>query len=788
MARKREINVRRKILQACLDLLTDPDEYLDDFEISKKTGIWLRDVRDSLKSLERDGLVRLTRTEDRYKVLIEAEGRLELSQRNRAASKQRVLQACSDLTIDNNFRFVSDNVIAKITRMKIQDVRDCLVSLSQKSLVETCWHGNYLESSLTATGRLALAMERPFPDKQPQSLGLEPSQPNWSDDSRPESSNIRRRILQACYDLTGYSDRFVDDVDISKKTEIWLRDVRDSLKCLERDGLVSLARTEDRYKVLVEAEGRLELSQRNRAASKQRVLQACSDLTRAPVRFVADIDIAKLTRMRMQDVRDCLLALAQNMLVEIVKGQKHFLANITPLGESSLNLQKPLPDKQFENLGLEQSQPNSSADNIPETLVSSTLTSTPPSKAPSVRTLLFLAANPKGTPQLRLDEEVKKVEQGLERSKKRDQFKLVQKWAVTDDELRRALLDNEPEIVHFSGHGSGASGLTFEDDQGNVLEIPGDALARLFELCADSVKCVVLNACHSEAQANAISQHIDYVIGMSKDIGDEASIKFAVGFYDALGAGRDFETAYRFGCSAIDLKGIPEYLTPVLKKKSISATVPTPPSSASPPDASSAGLPGPQSGVHSPSVPLSGSATAPVGDPGNVVTAAGTASLTSATAKITGPIRLFYSYSHKIEDETLRDELEEALALLKRQGLISGWHDRKIGAGDEWKGAIDKNLEEAQVVLLLVSASFLASDYCWDVETKRAIERHDQGEAKVIPVILRPCDWHGAPFGKLQSLPKDGKAVTSWTNKDEAWTDVALGIRRAIETMRGSSA
>ena len=157
-----------------------------------------------------------------------------------------------------------------------------------------------------------------------------------------------------------------------------------------------------------------------------------------------------------------------------------------------------------------------------------------------------------------------------------------------------------------------------------------------------------------------------------------------------------------------------------------------------------------------------------------------------ATQKPAGPIRLFYSYSHK--DETLRDELEEALALLKRQGLISGWHDRKIGAGDEWKGAIDKNLEEAQIVLLLVSASFLASDYCWDVETKRAVERHAQGEAKVIPVILRPCDWHGAPFSKLQSLPKDGKAVMSWTNKDEAWTDVALGIRRAIETMRGSSA
>jgi TIR domain len=160
--------------------------------------------------------------------------------------------------------------------------------------------------------------------------------------------------------------------------------------------------------------------------------------------------------------------------------------------------------------------------------------------------------------------------------------------------------------------------------------------------------------------------------------------------------------------------------------------------------------------------------------------------LTDAGRVIPRPtIRLFYSYSHK--DEALRDELEEALALLKRQGLISGWHDRRIGAGEEWKGTIDKNLEEAQVVLLLVSSSFLASDYCWDLETKRAIERHDRGEAKVIPVILRPCDWHGAPFGKLQALPKDGKAVTSWANKDEAWTDVAKGIRRSVEAMRRHS-
>jgi len=158
----------------------------------------------------------------------------------------------------------------------------------------------------------------------------------------------------------------------------------------------------------------------------------------------------------------------------------------------------------------------------------------------------------------------------------------------------------------------------------------------------------------------------------------------------------------------------------------------------------------------------------------------------AATQKTTVPIRLFYSYSH--HDEELRKELENHLSLLRRKGLVSAWHDRMIGAGNEWIGAIDKNLEEAHVILLLVSSSFLASDYCWDVETKRAVERHDRGEAKVIPIMLRQCDWHGAPFGKLEALPKDGKAITSWSNRDEAFTEVALGIRLAVETMRGSSA
>src|SRR3954471_1709733 len=115
----------------------------------------------------------------------------------------------------------------------------------------------------------------------------------------------------------------------------------------------------------------------------------------------------------------------------------------------------------------------------------------------------------------------------------------------------------------------------------------------------------------------------------------------------------------------------------------------------------------------------------------------------SAPERPAAPISLFYSYSHK--DEALRDELETHLSLLKRQGVIAGWHDRRIEAGTEWAGAIDKNLEEAGIILLLVSADFLASPYCWDVEVRRAMERHEAGTARVIPVILRPVDWHSAP-------------------------------------------
>lgn len=142
------------------------------------------------------------------------------------------------------------------------------------------------------------------------------------------------------------------------------------------------------------------------------------------------------------------------------------------------------------------------------------------------------------------------------------------------------------------------------------------------------------------------------------------------------------------------------------------------------------------------------------------------------------PIEVFYSYSHK--DEKFLGKLVTHLTLLKRNGFITGWHDRQISAGTEWKNQIDEHLESAGVILLLVSADFLASDYCYEKEMKRAMERHAEGTARVIPIILRKCDWKDAPFGKLQGLPKDAKPIKSWADQDEAFTDVTDGIKRAI--------
>jgi hypothetical protein len=140
--------------------------------------------------------------------------------------------------------------------------------------------------------------------------------------------------------------------------------------------------------------------------------------------------------------------------------------------------------------------------------------------------------------------------------------------------------------------------------------------------------------------------------------------------------------------------------------------------------------------------------------------------------------KLFYSYSSA--DEQLRAELETHLSLMVREAIVETWSFRNIDAGNDWKKTIDANLDTADVILLLISANFIASNYCWDIEMKRAVERHENGEAIVIPVILKACDWHTAPFAKFQALPDSAKPVSSWRPRDRAWENVVAGLRRVI--------
>lgn len=142
-------------------------------------------------------------------------------------------------------------------------------------------------------------------------------------------------------------------------------------------------------------------------------------------------------------------------------------------------------------------------------------------------------------------------------------------------------------------------------------------------------------------------------------------------------------------------------------------------------------------------------------------------------------MELFISYSH--QDEGYRAELGKHLSALRRQGLITDWHDRKIVPGQEWGREIDAHLESAAIIVLLVSPDFMHSEYCWDREMLRALERHDRGDAVVIPVFIRPVYFEGAPFARVQGLPTDAKPVSTWVNTDEAWVNVVHGIRRVIE-------
>jgi Ricin-type beta-trefoil lectin domain/CHAT domain len=204
--------------------------------------------------------------------------------------------------------------------------------------------------------------------------------------------------------------------------------------------------------------------------------------------------------------------------------------------------------------------------------------------------ILFLSANPPGSARLDLEEEVRRIEEGLQRSKLNGQFELVTKWAVDSNALRRALLEENPDVVHFSGHGEGQTGLVLLGQNKQAKPATGEALSGLFKQFPN-IKCVLLNACYAEVQARAIVQHIEYVIGMKQAVRDDAAIAFATGFYDGLGYAKSIEVAFELGRNAVqfelacfsgttrkfvpvaeEVEPLEDHLIPVLLKKEPGST------------------------------------------------------------------------------------------------------------------------------------------------------------------------------------------------------------------------
>lgn len=356
---------------------------------------------------------------------------------------------------------------------------------------------------------------------------------------------------------------------------------------------------------------------------------------------------------------------------------------------------------------------------------------------PLTKTILILSANPKGTSPLRLDEEVREIKAGIQRSRYRDRFVIEYQLAARPRDVQRAMLDCKPQIVHFCGHGTGDKGLVLEDETGKVKAVSTPALATLFELFSDQVECVLLNACYSRVQAKAIARHINYVIGMKQAIGDRAAIEFATSFYDALGAGESVDFAFRLGKNAMQLAGTSEENTPALIPKTIAKP----------------------KGVSAPSLdtPISAPKTSPE------LAASGTRS------------RIFISYKRGVSPD-------EPVALAVFQALSEHHEvfiDQTMLVGTHWAARIEAELRRSDFLI-----SFLTKDSVNSEMVKGEIETaHHLGKQQGKPVILPVRLVYQEPFTYPLSAYLNGINWAFWENS----SDTSRLIQELLQAIDGNA-
>jgi hypothetical protein len=356
--------------------------------------------------------------------------------------------------------------------------------------------------------------------------------------------------------------------------------------------------------------------------------------------------------------------------------------------------------------------------------------------------VLFVAASGANL-QFDFASELEAMETAAKRS--RGAFSVASRWSVDPPALTDLLAKQRPEVLHLVSPGVDEKTLELClcNTRGEYVPVKPKPFAKLFAGPTKSrPRLVLLNTCFSGKHAEAVAANAGCAIGMKDLVWDKAAVEFSARFYSTLAGGRSVRESFDAGRRAMAAVDKAQADVPVL-------------------------IPGRE-------------------DPANIRFGATlekplTVRAVKPAAEKPKCLQIFCSYSHK--DEKYRKELETSLAALRMQGLVHVWHDRLIEPGTDWSKDINTNLEQAQVIVLLVSADFVASQYCMGVEWKRAEKLERDKGARVVPILVRECDLEGTPLARLQWLPSGAKPVKKWSDRDSAWTDVAKGIRKTVESL-----
>lgn len=350
--------------------------------------------------------------------------------------------------------------------------------------------------------------------------------------------------------------------------------------------------------------------------------------------------------------------------------------------------------------------------------------------------ILFFASNTPGTKRLAFDEEERTIKERLEASPHSKTLELVEVLAARATNWLDALTAQTFRIVHFSGHGTENGSLQHMGYDGLTRPVSPAALQAVFQNLKGTIKLVFFNACYSKVQAEAIREEIDCVIGMNDEIHDESALVFINTFYRRIFEGKSVEEAFKQGKIAITLNGLEgEQIPELLVRPGV--------------DAAKVYLAGPLSNEES------------------------------------EQISLFYCYAPR--DEHFCQELEIHLSGMRRRGIIKGWYAQNMGPGPQLQ-QIQDALDEARIILLIVSPDFMNHDPLYEHQIKEIERKLEDKTVHVIPIIVRPTDdWEHTAFGGLFALPRDKQPVSAWAQRDEALYSIARDIRQLVEEMKNDS-